>query len=73
MALQDVSSVGPKSTISGSPSPQLFWEIANAYQRTAALQAAVELDVFTAMNARTTDYDGPDGKDRRPDDHAAVV
>jgi 2-polyprenyl-3-methyl-5-hydroxy-6-metoxy-1,4-benzoquinol methylase len=31
------------------PSPELFFETANAYQRSAALKAAIELDVFTAI------------------------
>jgi precorrin-6B methylase 2 len=31
------------------PSPELFFKTANAYQQTAALKAAVELDVFTAI------------------------
>ena len=31
------------------PSPQLFFQTANAYQRTEALKAAIELDVFTAI------------------------
>ncbi len=31
------------------PSPELFFATANAYQRTAALKAAIELDVFTAI------------------------
>ncbi len=31
------------------PSPKLFFETINAYQRTAAITAAVELDVFTAI------------------------
>lgn len=31
------------------PSPILFFETVNAYQRTAALKAALELDVFTAL------------------------
>src|SRR5687768_6299458 len=31
------------------PSPLLFFETVNAYQRTAALKAAVELDLFTAV------------------------
>ena len=37
------------------PSPELFFETANAYQRTAALKAAIELRVFTAVagGART--------------------
>jgi len=28
------------------PTPQLIWETFNAYQRTAALRAAIELDLF---------------------------
>jgi ubiquinone/menaquinone biosynthesis C-methylase UbiE len=37
------------------PSPALFFETMNAYQRTAALKAAIELDLFTAIGegART--------------------
>ena len=31
------------------PSPELFFETANAYQRSAALKAAVELELFTAV------------------------
>lgn len=31
------------------PSPELFFETINAYQRTAALKAALELEVFTAL------------------------
>ena len=33
------------------PSPGLFFETINAYQRTAALRAAIELDLFTAVGA----------------------
>lgn len=33
----------------GGPTPQLFFQTANAYQRTQALKAAVELDLFTAI------------------------
>ena len=32
-----------------APSPQLFFDTAQAYQRTAALRAAIELDLFTAI------------------------
>jgi 2-polyprenyl-3-methyl-5-hydroxy-6-metoxy-1,4-benzoquinol methylase len=32
-----------------APAPNLFFEIAQGYQRTAALKAALELDVFTAI------------------------
>jgi hypothetical protein len=31
------------------PSPQLFFETVNSYQRTEALKAAIELEVFTAI------------------------
>jgi ubiquinone/menaquinone biosynthesis C-methylase UbiE len=31
------------------PSPQFIWDTINAYQRTAALRAAVELDLFTLI------------------------
>lgn len=34
---------------SSPPSPQLFFETINAYQRTGALKAAVELGLFTAI------------------------
>ena len=37
------------STTTAQPSPQLFFETMFAYQRTAALKAAIELDVFTAV------------------------
>jgi ubiquinone/menaquinone biosynthesis C-methylase UbiE len=36
------------------PSPQLFFETINAYQRTEALKAAIELDVFTALGEGDT-------------------
>ncbi|MFQ5694531.1 MAG: methyltransferase [Terriglobia bacterium] len=32
-----------------APSPALFFDTVNAYQRTAALKGAIELDVFTAI------------------------
>jgi ubiquinone/menaquinone biosynthesis C-methylase UbiE len=40
------------------PSPQLFFETATAYQRTAAIKAAIELDVLTAIG---------EGKNTAPD------
>jgi 2-polyprenyl-3-methyl-5-hydroxy-6-metoxy-1,4-benzoquinol methylase len=41
-------------TMTGTPpSPELFFETINAYQRTAVLKAAIELDLFSAMG------DGP--------------
>jgi len=36
-------------TIGAPPSPQLFFETANAFQRTEALKAAIELELFTAI------------------------
>ncbi len=33
----------------GGPTPQLFFQTANAYQRTQALKAAIDLDLFTAI------------------------
>ena len=32
-----------------APSPQLFFETINAFQRTSALKAAIELELFTAI------------------------
>ena len=39
------------------PSPEAFFEAVTAYQRTAALKAAIELDLFTAIGegARTAE------------------
>ncbi|MBW4599932.1 MAG: hypothetical protein KME29_10050 [Calothrix sp. FI2-JRJ7] len=34
-----------------SPSPALFLTTVNAYQRTAAIKAAIELEIFTAIGA----------------------
>src|ERR1044072_4853810 len=36
------------------PSPVLFFQTINAHQRTEALKAAVELEVFTAIGERNT-------------------
>ena len=36
------------------PTPQLFFQTANAYQQTAALKAAVELELFTAIGEGKT-------------------
>ena len=37
------------SATSAQPSPELFFDTLNAYQRTEALKAALELDIFTAI------------------------
>lgn len=34
---------------SSEPNPQFIWDTMNAYQRTAALRAAIELDLFTLI------------------------
>ncbi len=39
----------PSSAPQTQPSPQLFFETINAFQKTAALQGAIELDLFTAI------------------------
>src|SRR6266852_2889440 len=36
------------------PSPQLFFQTVNAYQRTEAFKAAIELEVFTAVGQGNT-------------------
>jgi Dimerisation domain len=33
-----------------APNPQLVWDMLNAYQRTVALCAAIDLDLFTAIS-----------------------
>jgi ubiquinone/menaquinone biosynthesis C-methylase UbiE len=37
------------ATAAAHPDPALVWDTMNAYQRTAALKAAIELDLFTAI------------------------
>ena len=44
-----MSSPGPQQ-----PSPQLFFQTINAYQRTEGLKAAIELEVFTAVGEGKT-------------------
>jgi 2-polyprenyl-3-methyl-5-hydroxy-6-metoxy-1,4-benzoquinol methylase len=39
----------PTHDQAGGPTPQLFFQTANAYQRSHALKAAIELDLFTAI------------------------
>ncbi len=39
----------PTQDQAGGPAPQLFFQTANAYQRSQALKAAVDLDLFTAI------------------------
>ncbi len=39
----------PEAQATGQPTPALFFDAVNAYQRTEALKAAIELGVFTAI------------------------
>lgn len=39
----------PTQNQAGGPTPELFFQTANAYQRSQALKAAIDLDLFTAM------------------------
>src|SRR6266700_3166860 len=43
------------SSAPNQPSPILFFETVNAHQKTAAIKAAIELDVFTAIADGNTD------------------
>ena len=40
------------------PNPQLIWDTINAYQRTAALRAAIKLDLFTLIADRVDNVTG---------------
>ena len=44
-------------TTTQAPSPELFFDTMNAYQRTAALKAAIELDLFSAVGDGATAKD----------------
>jgi 2-polyprenyl-3-methyl-5-hydroxy-6-metoxy-1,4-benzoquinol methylase len=45
-------------TGAAQPNPSLIFETLNAYQNTAALKAAIELDVFTAIGERIDTVEG---------------
>jgi len=51
--LLDMSESSPPSSAPGAapPSPALFFDTLSGYQRSAAVRAAIELDVFTAVAA----------------------
>lgn len=42
------------TTTAAAPTPELFFQTVNAYQRTAALKTAIELDVFSAIHEGAT-------------------
>src|SRR5262249_2227750 len=46
----------------GAPSFDLLWDSFSGYQRTAALKAAIDLDVFTAITAGATTLDALAGR-----------
>jgi len=41
--------LSPSRPITGQPDPVLLWDTFHAYQRTAALDAAIDLDLFTGI------------------------
>jgi ubiquinone/menaquinone biosynthesis C-methylase UbiE len=45
------SAAAQPSTTTPAPSPALLFDTINSYQRTAAIKAAIELDIFTALAA----------------------
>jgi hypothetical protein len=49
---QTIATPSPSASANGPPvSPELFWEAAWGFQKTAAIRAAIELDVFTKIGA----------------------
>lgn len=46
----------PARTQAGRPNPERIFETLNAYQKTAALKTAIELDVFTAVGEGATTH-----------------
>ena len=55
---------GPEAT--GAPSPALVFETLFAYQRTAALRAAIELDLFRAIGEGPGDVGHARARAARP-------
>jgi len=50
--------VQPTMQSAEQPNPQLVWDALNAHQKTAALRAAIELDVFTKIGEGAHDVAG---------------
>jgi hypothetical protein len=51
-SLDQIAAPSPLVAANGPPvSPELFWEAAWGFQKTAAIKAAIELDVFTKIGA----------------------
>ena len=46
------------TSVAPQPSPQIFFQNLNAHQRTEALKAAIELEVFTAIGEGNTTVEG---------------
>ena len=55
--MESSSHLSPVPSQDAAPTPEAIWENINAYQRTAALRAAVELELFTKIGegAQTAD------------------
>src|SRR4030088_1634242 len=47
--MSSTATTTPSGNAAAQPSPILFFETINAYQRTAALRSAIELDLFTLI------------------------
>src|ERR1700716_2344046 len=47
--MSSTATTNPPSKAAAQPSPILFFDTINAYQRTAALRSAIELDLFTLI------------------------
>src|SRR2546425_12836575 len=49
--MKDLNSISARDTAAKTPapSPALVFDTINAYQKTAAIKAAIELDIFTAL------------------------
>src|SRR5512138_3340588 len=43
------SQPGPSGATQSQPSPELFFQTVNAFQKSAALKGALQLDLFTAI------------------------
>ncbi len=55
------------------PSPELIFDTLNAYQKTAALRGAIELDLFTAIGEGATSAADLAGKLKVPERGARIL
>lgn len=54
-AVSSPEAMNPQHAGGGEPNPVLLWDTIHGYQRSAALRAAVDLDLFTTIGAGCTD------------------